>query len=62
MNHPLIANLNGNERHKSLIIEAENHRREKAISRGRGKRVTTPKFLEALAFPVNRVLGKTAVE
>jgi hypothetical protein len=62
MNHPLIANLNGKERHKNLINEAKNHRRFKAIRRGRGQKETFLILGKRLPLPVNQVLEKTAVE
>ena len=62
MNHPLIANLNGKEYHKNLINAAKNHRRVKAVNRGRGQKDIFLKFWKNLPLPENRVLGKPAVE
>jgi hypothetical protein len=62
MNHPFIANLNGKERHKNLINEANNHRRVKAINRDRSQKDIFPKFWKNLPLQVYRVLGKPAVE
>jgi len=62
MNQPVIANLNGNERHKSLINETKNHRRGKAIKRDRSQKDTRPKFWKILPLSMYRTLDKTAVE
>ncbi|MCK5429514.1 MAG: hypothetical protein KAI94_08590 [Anaerolineales bacterium] len=58
MNHPVIASMNGNERHMHMIKEAEKYRRIKAISRGRPKKDDFAKLWKNFTSLVSRDVEK----